>query len=432
MQARLGQEEEGADRGHPRHHTTVDRDGNGQRRSLSVRPTGATDWRTMPGTSTSTGERVQVGPIPLDPPVVLAPMAGVTDAPFRVLCASFGGGLFVNQMVTARALLEGHAASWELARFHPSERVRSLQLYGTDPLTLGEAVRRLVSEDRVDHIDMNFGCPAAKVTRNGGGAALPYKRRLLRQVIRAAVRAAAAESGGTVPVTVKFRLGIDDEHLTYLETARIAEEEGVAAVALHARTALQHYAPSAHWDRIRVLKEQVRTIPVFGNGDIFAAQDALDMMASTGCDGVVIGRGCLGRPWLFRDLAAAFAGEPVPSAPRLGEVIEVIHRHLELIVEWQGGEERLAHFRKHLAWYLKGYAIGGAVRAEAGQVGSVREIEALLARLDPDLEAPEGVERIVRSHSNALKRVALPDAWLDDPDAEVQLPRGAEALVSGG
>jgi nifR3 family TIM-barrel protein len=386
----------------------------------------------MSGTLLPTGAPLHVGPIPLDPPVVLAPMAGVTDAPFRVLCASFGGGLFVNQMVTARALLEGHASSWELARFHPSEAVRSLQLYGTDPLTLGEAVRRLVGEDRVDHIDMNFGCPAAKVTRNGGGAALPYKRRLLREVIRAAVRAAAAESGGSVPVTVKFRLGIDDDHLTYLETARIAEEEGVAAVALHARTALQHYAPSAHWDRIRTLKEQVRTIPVLGNGDIFAAQDALDMMASTGCDGVVIGRGCLGRPWLFRDLAAAFAGEPVPAAPRLGEVTEVIRHHLALIVEWQGGEERLAHFRKHLAWYLKGYPIGGAIRAEAGQVGSVAEIEALLARLDPELAAPEGVERIVRSHSNALKRVALPDAWLDDPDAEVQLPRGAEALVSGG
>jgi nifR3 family TIM-barrel protein len=394
--------------------------------SVSLSPSSSSSGITRGATS------LDIGPIPLDPPVVLAPMAGVTDAPFRVLCSTFGGGIFVNQMVTARALLEGHASSWELARFHPSEKIRSLQLYGTDPLTLAEAVRRLVAEDRVDHIDMNFGCPAAKVTRNGGGAALPFKRRLLRDVIRSAVRAAEAESAGRVPVTVKFRLGIDDDHLTYLETARIAEEEGVAAVALHARTALQHYAPSAHWDRIRTLKEQVRSIPVLGNGDIFSAQDALDMMASTGCDGVVVGRGCLGRPWLFRDLSAVFAGEPVPAAPRLGEVVDVIRRHVELIIEWQGGEERLAHFRKHLAWYLKGYAIGGAIRAEAGQVGSVAEIEALLARLDPDLEAPEGAERIVRSHSNALRRVALPDGWLDDPDAVVQLPRGAEALVSGG
>jgi nifR3 family TIM-barrel protein len=359
-------------------------------------------------------------------------MAGVTDAPFRVLCASFGGGLFVNQMVTARALLEGHAASWELARFHPAERIRSLQLYGTDPLTLGEAVRRLVAEDRVDHIDMNFGCPAAKVTRNGGGAALPYKRRLLRDVIAAAVRAADAESGGRVPVTVKFRLGIDDDHMTFLDTARIAESEGVAWVALHARTALQHYAPPAHWERIAELKRVVGSIPVLGNGDVFSPDDARSMMATTGCDGVVVGRGCLGRPWLFRDLAAAFAGEPVPPAPRLGEVADTIRRHVALIVEWQDGEERLSHFRKHLAWYLKGYPVGSAVRQQAGQVATVAEIDALLDRLDPDVEAPEGVERIVRSHSNALSRVALPEHWLDDPDAEVQLPRGAEALVSGG
>lgn len=375
---------------------------------------------------------LRLGPLTVDPPVVLAPMAGVTDAPFRVLCASFGGGLFVNQMVTARALLEGHAASWELARFHPSERVRSLQLYGTDPLTLGEAVRRLVAEDRVDHIDMNFGCPAAKVTRNGGGAALPYKRRLLRHVIRAAVRAADAESAGRVPITVKFRLGIDDDHLTYLETARIAEDEGVAWVALHARTALQHYAPQAHWDRIAELKAQVSTIPVLGNGDVFGAGDALDMMARTGCDGVVVGRGCLGRPWLFRDLAAAFAGETPPPVPTLGEVADTIRRHVGLIVDWQGGEERLAHFRKHLAWYLKGYPVGAAVRQQAGQVGTVAEISQLLDQLDPTAEPVEDVERIVRSHSNALKRVALPDGWLDDPDEDVQLPRGAEALVSGG
>ena len=377
------------------------------------------------------GTGLCIGPIALDIPVVLAPMAGVTDAPFRVLCASFGGAMFVNQMVTARALLEGHASSWELTRFHPSEKLRSLQLYGTDPITLGEAVRRLVGEGKVDHIDMNFGCPAAKVTRNGGGAALPYKRKLLRDVIRSAVQAAASESDGKVPVTIKFRLGIDDDHLTYLETARIGEDEGVAAVALHARTALQHYAPPAHWDRIAELKTQTKSIPVLGNGDIFSAQDALEMMSSTGCDGVVIGRGCLGRPWLFRDLAAAFAGEEIPAPPKLGEVADVIRQHLDLILDWQGGEERLAHFRKHLAWYLKGYAVGSAVRA-AGQVGTAAEIHALLDSLDPSLEAPEGAERIVRSHSNALKRVALPEGWLENPDATVQLPRGAEELVSGG
>ena len=375
---------------------------------------------------------LRIGSIALDPPVVLAPMAGVTDAPFRVLCASFGGGLFVNQMVTARALLEGHAASWELARFHPSERIRSLQLYGTDPVTLGEAARRLIAEDRVDHLDMNFGCPAAKVTRNGGGAALPYKRRLLRDVIRAAVGASQAESGGRVPVSVKFRLGIDDDHLTFLETGRIAEDEGAASVALHARTALQHYAPPAHWERIAELKAAITTIPVLSNGDVFSAGAALAMVARTGCDGVVVGRGCLGRPWLFAELEAAFAGTTPPPPPTLGEVADVIRRHATLIVEWQDGEERLAHFRKHLAWYLKGYSVGATVRRDAGQVATMRDIEALLDRLDPGVPAPEGAERIVRSHSNALKKVALPDGWLVDPDADVALPRGAEALVSGG
>lgn len=376
---------------------------------------------------------LSIGPITVDPPVVLAPMAGVTDAPFRVLCASFGDGLFVNQMVTARGLLEGHPGSWELTRFHPAEKVRSLQLYGTDPVTLGEAVRRLVGEGRVDHIDMNFGCPAAKVTRNGGGAALPYKRRLLRDVVRAAVRAAEAESAGRVPVTVKFRLGINDDHLTYLDTARIAQEEGVAAVALHARTALQHYAPPARWERIAELRRAVDpSIPVLGNGDVFSAQDALDMMSSTGCDGVVIGRGCLGRPWFFAELAAAFRGEPIPPAPTLGEVAAIIRRHAELIVEWQDGEERFAHFRKHIAWYLKGYPAGSAVRQRAAQVETFEDLDSVLSMLDPDaLPVADGAS-IVRSHSNSLRRVALPDGWLDDPDGEVSLPRGAEALVSGG
>lgn len=375
---------------------------------------------------------LRLGPITVDPPVVLAPMAGVTDAPFRVLCAEFGGGLFVNQMVTARALLEGHQASWDLTRFHPAERVRSLQLYGTDPLTLGEAVRRLVAEDRVDHIDMNFGCPAAKVTRNGGGAALPYKRRLLRQVVRAAVRAADAESGGRVPVTVKFRVGIDDEHLTHLDTARTAEQEGAAWVALHARTALQHYAPRAHWDRITELKQQITSIPVLGNGDVFSGPDALDMLGSTGCDGVVVGRGCLGRPWLFRDLDAALAGRPVPPPPTLGEVADTVRRHIDLVVEWQDGAERIHHFRKHLAWYLKGYPVGSELRRRAGQVSTADDVRHLLDDLDPAAAAVEGVERIVRSHSSSLSRVALPEGWLDDPEEDVQLPRGAEELVSGG
>jgi nifR3 family TIM-barrel protein len=364
-------------------------------------------------------------------------MAGVTDAPFRVLCASFGGGLFVNQMVTARALLEGHRASWELTRFHPSERVRSLQLYGTDPTHLAEAVRRLVAEGRVDHVDLNFGCPAAKVTRNGGGAAVPYKRRLLRRIVAATVSAADRESGGRVPVTLKFRIGIDDDHPTFLDAGRIAEAEGAAAVSLHARTALQHYAPPARWEAIAELKAAVTTIPVLGNGDVFRAGDALAMMAATGCDGVVIGRGCLGRPWLFRDLDDAYAGRRPGPAPRLGEVARTILRHVELVEDWQdpaaggpGGD--LRGLRKHLAWYLKGYPVGGAVRRAAAEVSTRPEVEALLAGLDPEAGPDVDPADVVRSHSSALRRVALPDGWLDDPDEDVRPDPRAEALVSGG
>jgi nifR3 family TIM-barrel protein len=376
--------------------------------------------------------QLRIGDISVDPPVVLAPMAGVTDAPFRLLCAEFGRGLFVNQMVTARALVEGHRVSWELARFHPSEKVRSLQLYGTDPNYMGEAVRRLVGEGLVDHIDLNFGCPAPKVTRNGGGAALPWKRRLLASLIGAAVGAADRESGGSVPVSVKFRMGIDDDHLTYMDTGRIAAEAGAASLALHARTALDHYGPPARWEAIAALKASVSGIPVLGNGDITCAADATSMMQRTGCDGVVVGRGCLGRPWLFAELQASFEGREPPPPPRLGEVADVIRRHVSLFVEWNGGEQRLTSFRKHLAWYFKGYAVGSELRRQAGQVSTVGDIEGLLEQLDADAPAPVGAAGFNRSHSNPLKRVALPDRWLEDPEGELAAAPGADALVSGG
>ncbi len=374
---------------------------------------------------------LRIGPVVVDPPVVLAPMAGVTDAPFRRLCASFGGGLFVNQMVTARALLEGHPGSWELTRFHPDEPVRSLQLYGTDPAVLGDAVRMLVDRGLVDHVDLNLGCPAAKVTRVGGGAALPYKRSLLRRVVSAAVRAADETSGGTVPVTVKFRLGLDDGHLTFLDTGRIAADAGVAAVALHARTALQHYAPSARWDRIAELVRAVDGVPVLGNGDVFTGSDAVRMMQETGCSGVVVGRGCLGRPWLFRDLELSLGGRDESGAPSLGEVCATIREHLRLLEDWDPGR-RLAGFRKHLAWYLKGYPVGGGVRRHAGLVERPADVEALLADLDPTLTPTVDPATVVRSHSGALRRVALPEGWLDDPDEDVSLDPLADALVSGG
>ena len=380
---------------------------------------------------------VKIGPIAVWPPVVLAPMAGVTDAPFRVLCSEFGRGLYVNQMVTARALVENHPPSWELVplppeRAHPVDpavRHRSRDARRSDP-----PVGRRRSGRPHRH---ELRLPGREGDPNGGGAALPVKRRLLAAIVRAAVRSADEASGGTVPVTVKFRLGIDDDHLTFLDTGRIAEGEGAAALALHARTALQHYAPPAHWDAIGELKAAIGTIPVFGNGEIFTADDARTMMERTGCDGVVVGRGCLGRPWLFAELDAAFSGEPIPPTPSLGTVASVIRRHVDLMEEWastgsRAGEPfRLSPFRKHLAWYLKGYPVGAAVRQGAGQVATRSDLERLLEHLDPDARPVEGAERMVRSHANPLRRVALPDRWLDDPDDDLTR-LDVDDMVSGG
>ena len=370
---------------------------------------------------------MRIGPLNLDVPVVLAPMAGVTNAPFRRLCRAQGAGLYVSEMITARAYLEGNAKTRRLASFDEDETPRSIQLYGIDAANVGEAVRRLVSTDHVDHIDLNFGCPAPKVTRNGGGAALPVRRRLLRDIIRAAVTGA-----GSTPVTAKFRMGTDDDHLTFLDTGRIAEDEGCAAVALHARTATQLYSGEARWAAIGELKSAVTSIPVLGNGDIWEASDALAMVAATGCDGVVVGRGCLGRPWLFRDLAEAFAGRPVPPPPALGEVCDAMVAHIDLLQAWAGEWLGVREFRKHTGWYLKGYPVGSEVRRELNQLQSRDQLVETLGRLPRDQRmTPEG-PRAKRGHQGGPRRVALPDGWYELADSEVALADGAESTSSGG
>jgi nifR3 family TIM-barrel protein len=377
-------------------------------------------------------DAVAIGPLEVWPPVVLAPMAGVTNAPFRTLCRRYGAGLYVNQMITARAIVEGHRKSLELAAFAPDESPRSIQLYGTEPYSIGEATRRLVAGEvhdgrPVDHIDMNFGCPMKKVTRHGGGAALPWKRSLYRSIVKAAVEAA-----GDVPVTVKFRVGIDDDTTTFLDAGRIAQDEGCRAVALHARTANQLYSGTADWRRIGELKEAVTSIPVFGNGDIWEADDALRMLRETGADGVVVGRGCLGRPWLFRDLADVFDGRAVAPRPDLGEVLDGMVEHAELLCDWMGEAHGIRDFRKHTGWYLKGFPTGNEVRRRLNKVGSLEEMRELVASLDRTLPFPEGGMRMVRGHSGTPKDVHLPEGWLEDRDGPVALPHGAEQLVSGG
>lgn len=377
---------------------------------------------------------MRIGRIELASPVVLAPMAGVTNVAFRSLCRELElskvgtvSGLYVCEMVTARALVERHPVTMHMTTFAPDESPRSLQLYTVDPDTTFAAAKMIADEGLADHIDMNFGCPVPKVTKRGGGAALPYKRRLFGQIVAAAVRATA---GTDIPVTVKFRIGIDDDHHTHLDAGRIAESEGAAAVALHARTAAQRYSGTADWDQIALLKQQVRTIPVLGNGDIYDASDALAMMAATGCDGVVIGRGCLGRPWLFAELSAAFTGIPAPEPPALGEVTDIIRRHGALLAAHFGEDKGMRDIRKHVAWYLHGFPAGSDLRRALALVKTLDELDELLGRLDRDVPFPEAGNG-PRGRQGSPARVALPDGWLSDPD-DCRVPEGADVMHSGG
>lgn len=369
----------------------------------------------------------KIGPIELTPPVVLAPMAGITNYPFRSLCRRFGAALFVSEMITARALVEGARKAHKLADFGPEESPRSLQLYGVDPHYVSEAVRWLVGEGRIDHLDLNFGCPVRKITRKGGGAAIPVKPRLLRAIVSAAVGAA-----GSVPVTIKFRMGIDDDLLNYLETGHIAETEGCAAITLHARTAAQLYDGHARWEAIAKLKQAVHTIPVFGNGDIWEARDALRMIKATGCDGVAIGRGCLGRPWLFRELADAFKGRDPRPGPTFGEVADTMIEHARLLSDWFGAEEAsLLAFRKHAGWYTKGFASSAKLRDRLMRIKSLDELVETLSTIDRDEPYPENAHLMRRGKRQGTQKVVLPKGYLDDLEDDTP-PEEEGDPISGG
>jgi nifR3 family TIM-barrel protein len=382
-------------------------------------------------TITQAAAPLRIGPIQVDAPVVLAPMAGITNMAYRRLCREYGAGLYVCEMITSRALVERTPESMRLIRHHESETPRSIQLYGVEPNTVAEAATILVGEDRADHIDLNFGCPVPKVTRKGGGAALPWKLDLFRDLVTKTVKAA-----GDVPVTVKMRKGIDGDHLTYLDAARIARDAGVASVALHARTANEHYSGQADWSAIATLKETITDIPVLGNGDIWSAADALRMVDETGCDGVVVGRGCLGRPWLFGDLAAAFRGEDLRAAPSLGDVAVAFRRHAELLIEFFESEEHgCRDIRKHVAWYFKGYPIGGEVRSGLAMASSLQEIDDLLGMLDWSAPYPGADVEGPRGRAGHAKKTALPDRWLESRDVDSEFRKvlaAAEMHHSGG
>ncbi|MGB2572327.1 tRNA dihydrouridine synthase DusB [Micromonospora citrea] len=370
------------------------------------------------------------------PPVVLAPMAGITNVGFRQLCREQGGGIYVCEMITTVALVERNPKTLRMIAFGEHEQPRSLQLYGTDPEITARAVRIVVEKDLADHIDLNFGCPVPKVTRKGGGSALPWRRRLFARLVKAAVDAA---SPAGVPVTVKMRKGIDDDHLTYVEAGLAAQDAGVAAVALHGRTAAQRYSGTADWDAIATLK-QALDVPVLGNGDIWEADDALRMVAHTGVDGVVIGRGCLGRPWLFADLEAAFNGRPERRLPQLGEVATTMRRHAELLVDQftagsrtpaRGERDGCTDFRKHMAWYLKGFPVGSELRRELAMIDSLAQLDDLLGKLDPTVPFPVETLGQPRGRTNSPGKVFLPDGWLASRDDDA-VPEGAELADSGG
>jgi nifR3 family TIM-barrel protein len=385
---------------------------------------------------------LRIGTIEVPVPVVLAPMAGITNPAYRQLCreqAERGApgmqpaGLFVCEMITSRGIVEGIPKTFDMLRFDAGEPVKSVQLYGVDPVVIGKATAILCGDLGIDHVDLNFGCPVPKVTRRGGGGVLPWKRDRLEAILRAAVR--AAEPYG-VPVTMKTRKGIDDDHLTYLDAGRIAEQSGVAAIALHGRTVAQAYGGAADWEAIAQLVDAV-TIPVLGNGDIWEAADAARMMSETGCAGVVVGRGCLGRPWLFRDLAARLrpgGSEDEPLLPTLGDVMDMVRRHGQLLAESRGERYGLTDLRKHMSWYFKGFGLGGELRHALGMVSSFRELDDLFAGLDPGETFPVGEVGTPRGRQGTPRdRVTVPYGWLDSMvlDASVDLS-DAESDVSGG
>lgn len=399
---------------------------------------------------------VRLGAVRLHTPLVLAPMAGVTDAPFRRICREFGekplaanrpelfndavpgrdapAGLYVAEMVTARALLEDDGKAWHMVQPDPSERVRSVQLYGTEPEDLGRAAELLVERDLVDHVDLNFGCPVPKVTRKGGGAAIPWKRDLFEDILRSVVASVdkhASEGPGSIPVTVKMRIGIDDDHVTVFDAADIAQRCGVAAVGLHARTQQQYYSGAARWPWITRLKERMK-IPVFGNGDVFTGHDAVKMLQETGCDAVTIGRGAQGRPWLFEEAVCAIWKLPAPGPRTLDQARRTLLEHARETIATEESEFRaLREMRKHVGWYLKGFPIGGETRRLLNLVSSLAELEERLAELDGEQVLPANMAgKGVRAGNP--RRPHLPYGWLNSQSLTADERVGLAHADDGG
>lgn len=313
---------------------------------------------------------LKIGNVTIDCPVVLAPMAGVTDLPFRLLCREMGVGLLSMEMVSAKAILYKNRNTESLMEIAPGENPIALQLFGSDPEILGEIAAQI--QDRpFDILDFNMGCPVPKVVNNQEGSALMKQPELVREIASSLVKASEK------PVTVKIRKGFDDAHVNAVEIAKILEDCGVAAVAVHGRTREQYYSGKADWEIIRKVKEAV-SIPVIGNGDVDSPKAAVEMLEQTGCDGVMIGRAAQGNPWLFREIRHYLeTGEELPR-PSMDEVKEMILRHACLQVEYKGPDVGMREMRKHVAWYTAGFPHSAKLRSEVNAVGTLEELGELL------------------------------------------------------
>ena len=313
---------------------------------------------------------LKIGNVTIDCPVVLAPMAGVTDLPFRLLCREMGVGLLSMEMVSAKAILYKNRNTESLMEITPGENPIALQLFGSDPEILGEIAAQIQNRP-FDILDFNMGCPVPKVVNNQEGSALMKQPELVREIASSLVKASEK------PVTVKIRKGFDDAHVNAVEIAKILEDCGVAAVAVHGRTREQYYSGKADWEIIRKVKEEV-SIPVIGNGDVDSPKAAVAMMEQTGCDGVMIGRAAQGNPWLFREIRHYLeTGEELPR-PSMDEVKEMILRHARFQVEYKGPDVGMREMRKHVAWYTAGFPHSAKLRSEVNAVGTLEELGELL------------------------------------------------------